>query len=141
LLDYLFTIDYIKIATSEKLEVIDEIGPSISNSVVQYFLKNENIILINELKNKGLKFATEVTENSNQNLSGLSFVVTGALSKITRDEAKERIIASGGKFLSSLTKKTDYLIAGENAGSKLEKAKKLGVKIISEVEFNGLLNK
>ncbi|PIQ08232.1 MAG: DNA ligase (NAD(+)) LigA [Ignavibacteriales bacterium CG18_big_fil_WC_8_21_14_2_50_31_20] len=135
------TIYNIKNATSEIIEEVDEIGPSISNSLVQYFSRNENNKLIEQLIEKGLNFVAELPKSNNQNLIGLSFVVTGSLSEITRDEAKEKIIASGGKFMSSLSKKTDYLLAGENAGSKLEKAKELGVKIISEEEFNGMLNK
>lgn len=135
------TIYNIKNATSEIIEEVDEIGPSISSSIVQYFSRNENNKLIEQLIEKGLNFVAELPKSNNQNLIGLSFVVTGSLSEITRDEAKEKIIASGGKFMSSLSKKTDYLLAGENAGSKLEKAKELGVKIISEEEFNGMLNK
>jgi len=135
------TIYNIKNATSEIIEEVDEIGPSISSSIIQYFSRNENNKLIEQLIEKGLNFVAELPKSNNQNLIGLSFVVTGSLSEITRDEAKEKIIASGGKFMSSLSKKTDYLLAGENAGSKLEKAKELGVKIISEEEFNGMLNK
>ncbi|MBU0475232.1 MAG: NAD-dependent DNA ligase LigA [Bacteroidetes bacterium] len=134
------TIKKLKDATVEELEDVDEIGPSISRSLVQYFSEDENIMLIDELINKGLNFAEDISNSKNQNLNGLSFVVTGSLSNITRDEAKEKIISSGGKFVSSLSKKTDYLVAGENAGSKLEKAKTFGVKIISEEEFNNLLN-
>ena len=135
------TIENIKTATIEKLEAVDEIGPSISHSLTQYFSNITNVKLVNELKEKGLKFEEEISESSNQNLLGLSFVLTGSLEKLTRDEAKEKIISAGGKFISSLSKKTDYLVAGENAGSKLEKANKLGVKVISEEELNELINK
>ncbi len=135
------TIENIKAATIEDLEAVDEIGPSISNSLTQYFSNITNVKLVDELKEKGLKFEEEISESSNQNLLGLSFVLTGALEKLTRDEAKEKIISAGGKFVSSLSKKTDYLVVGKNAGSKLEKATKLGVKVISEEELNELLNK
>jgi DNA ligase (NAD+) len=134
------TIEKLEVATIENLEEVDEIGPSISNSLTQYFLDSKNIKIIEELINKGLNFEEEFSEQNNQNLMGLSIVVTGSLSKLTRDEAKEKIIAAGGKFVSSLSKKTNYLLAGDNAGSKLEKAKSLGVQILTEDEFHNLLN-
>jgi len=134
------TIQNIKSKSAAELEEVDEIGPSISGSLIQYFSNSENTSIIDSLIEKGLNFETEILEFANQKLNGLSFVVTGSLSSFTRDEAKEKIISAGGKFLSSVSKKTDYLVAGENAGSKLEKAKELGVKILSEDEFNNLLN-
>ncbi len=135
------TIEKLKNATLEELEAVDEIGPSISNSLVHYFADSENLKMIDELINKGLRFEEEISEDNNQSLSGLSFVLTGSLQNMTRDEAKEKIISAGGKFVSSLSKKTNYLVSGDNAGSKLEKAKKLGVEIISEDELNNLLSK
>jgi DNA ligase (NAD+) len=134
------TIQNLKNKSTEELEQVDEIGPSISGSLIQYFSNSENISIIDLLIEKGLNFETEISELVNQKLNGLSFVVTGSLSSFTRDEAKEKIISAGGKFVTSVSKKTDYLVAGENAGSKLEKAKELGVKILSEEEFNNLLN-
>jgi len=134
------TIQNIKNKSAEELEEVDEIGPSISGSLIQYFSNSENTSIIDSLIEKGLNFETEISEFGNQKLNGLSFVVTGSLSSFTRDETKEKIISAGGKFLSSVSKKTDYLVAGENAGSKLEKAKELGVKVLSEEEFNNLLN-
>ncbi len=134
------TIQNLKNKSTEELEQVDEIGPSISGSLIQYFSNSENISIIDLLIEKGLNFETEISELANQKLNGLSFVVTGSLSSFTRDEAKEKIISAGGKFVTSVSKKTDYLVAGENAGSKLEKAKELGVKILSEEEFHNLLN-
>jgi DNA ligase (NAD+) len=134
------TIQNLKNKSTEELEKVDEIGPSISGSLIQYFSNSENISIIDLLIEKGLNFETEIPELANQKLNGLSFVVTGSLSSFTRDEAKEKIISAGGKFVTSVSKKTDYLVAGENAGSKLEKAKELGVKILSEEEFHNLLN-
>lgn len=134
------TIQNLKNKSTEELEQVDEIGPSISGSLIQYFSNSENISIIDLLIEKGLNFETEIPELANQKLNGLSFVVTGSLSSFTRDEAKEKIISAGGKFVTSVSKKTDYLVAGENAGSKLEKAKELGVKILSEEEFHNLLN-
>lgn len=133
------TIEKIKTSTIEELEAVDEIGPSISKSLTEYFSQNEKLKLIEKLKNSGLSFESDKIEIGNSNLDGLTFVVTGSLS-MSRDEAKEKIIISGGKFSSSLSKKTDYLLAGEKAGSKLKKAETLGVKIISEDEFINLLS-
>ncbi|MCF6271110.1 MAG: NAD-dependent DNA ligase LigA [Melioribacteraceae bacterium] len=134
------TIEKLKAATTEELEAVDEIGPSISNSLTEYFSQNKNIELIEKLQNSGLNFETDEKEIGNSKLEGLTFVVTGSLS-MSRDEAKEKILLSGGKFSSSLSKKTNYLLAGEKAGSKLKKAETLGVKIISEDEFNRFLDK
>ena len=134
-----YTIEKIKDVTIEELEAVDEIGPSISKSLIEYFSQSENIHQIDKLKNSGLRFEVDQKEIGNSNLEGLTFVVTGSLS-MSRDEAKEKIIISGGRFSSSLSKKTDYLLAGDKAGSKLKKAETLGVKIISEDEFMNLLN-
>ncbi len=139
LADAFKTIDKLKSATIEELEAVDEIGPSISKSLTEYFSQNENLQLVEKLKNSGLNFELDEKEIGNSKLEGLTFVVTGSLS-ISRDEAKEKILFSGGKFSSSLSKKTDYLLAGEKAGSKLKKAETLGVKVISEDEFNRLLD-
>jgi len=133
------TVEKLKTATIEDLEAVDEIGPSISKSLTEYFAQNDNLLLIEKLQNSGLNFKLDEKEIGNSKLEGLTFVVTGSLS-MSRDEAKEKIIISGGKFSSSLSKKTDYLLAGEKAGSKLKKAETLGVKVISEDEFNNLLS-
>ena len=132
------TVEKLKTATIEDLEAVDEIGPSISKSLTEYFAQNDNLLLIEKLQNSGLNFKLDEKEIGNSKLEGLTFVVTGSLS-MSRDETKEKIISSGGKFSSSLSKKTDYLLAGDKAGSKLKKAETLGVKIISEDEFNNLL--
>jgi DNA ligase (NAD+) len=133
------SIENLKVATVEELEAVDEIGPSISKSLTDYFTRKENVELIEKLQSFGLKFKSEENENRNQTLKGLTFVVTGSLSNLSRDEAKEKIISAGGKFSTSLSKKTNYLLAGEKAGSKLKKAEELGVEIISEDEFINLL--
>ncbi len=138
LADAFGTIEELKLATIEELEAVDEIGPSISKSLTEYFTQNENLMLIEKLQKSGLSFESDEIEGGNSKLEGLTFVVTGSLS-MSRDEAKERIIVSGGRFSSSLSKKTDYLLAGDKAGSKIKKAETLGVKIISEDEFNNLL--
>ena len=125
--------------TVEELESVDEIGPSISKSLKEYFSQEENIILIERLKDFGLKFISDKNENNSSVLKGLTIVVTGSLSNLSRDEAKEKIISAGGKFSTSLSKKTNFLLAGEKAGSKLKKADALGVQIISEDEFVSMI--
>ncbi len=134
------SIDELINATAEELEELDEIGPRISNSVIRFLHDTVNLELINRLKKAGLKFKTDKTPQFEQKLSGNTFVLTGTLEKMTRKEAEERIISLGGKPTSSVSKKTSYLIVGENPGSKLEKAKKLGVKILTEDEFIKLIN-
>ena len=133
------TIEKLRAATIEDLEAVDEIGPSISKSLTEYFSHYENLQLIEKLQNSGLSFKSDEKEIGNSNLEGLTFVLTGSLT-MSRDKAKEIIINSGGRFSSSLSKKTDYLLAGDKAGSKLKKAETLGVKIISEDEFINLLS-
>ena len=138
LVDAFGSIENLMEATIEELEAVDEIGPSISNSLVEYFSNNSNIELIEKLKAHGLKFRAEQTKTSSK-LKDLTFVLTGSLSRFSRDEAKEKIIELGGKFSTSLSKKTSYLVAGEKSGSKVSKAEKLGVKIINESEFINLI--
>ena len=133
------SMEKLKVATIDELEAADEIGPSISNSLIEYFSQNENLKLIEKLQSFGLKFEVDKSEVVNATLSGLTFVVTGSLTNMSRDEAKEKIISAGGKFSTSLSKKTNYLLAGEKAGSKLKKAEALSVKIISEEEFINLV--
>ena len=128
-------IQKLKSATIEELENIDEIGPSISNSLVQYFSNSKNLEIIDSLIELGLKFEEENAMPATSNLSGLSFVVTGTLNRMSRDEAKEKIILSGGKFVTSLSKKTDFLVAWEKAWSKLKKAEDFWVEVLDIDEF------
>lgn len=126
-------------ADSEQIENVPDIGPSISESVQRFFADDKNKMLIEKLKNAGLNFKLEEATDSTNILADKTFVITGTLTEYTRDEAKEKIMKNGGKVSSSISKKTDYLLAGEKAGSKLDKANKLGVKIISEIELEELL--
>ena len=140
LVDAFGSIDKILNSTVDEMELIDEIGPSISNSLIRYFNDSTNIVLINKLKDVGLNFTSNMRPKVSQKLHGNTFVLTGSLVKMTRREAEEKIISVGGKPSSSVSKKTNYLVAGENPGSKLEKAKKLGIKILTEEELIKLLN-
>jgi DNA ligase (NAD+) len=120
----------------------DEIGERIAQSVISYFADERNRILVSRLKEYGLQMsvAEEALANQSDKLKGLSIVISGTFSKHSRDEYKAMIEQHGGKNLGSVSGKTDYILAGENMGpAKLEKAKKLGIKIINEDEFLNML--
>lgn len=132
------SIDELMSASEEEIASVPEIGESISRSVVSFFKNNKNLKLIDELKSAGLNFKSEKKKTNKISagfFTGKSFVLTGTLSSFTRSEAASLIEDLGGRVTSSVSKNTDYVIAGENAGSKLTKAGKLGVKILSEEEF------
>ena len=122
-----------KTITKEELEAIDGVGPKVAESIYNYFHNKDNLKLIDDLLKAGVKISGETTVS--KKLKGLSFVLTGTLQTLSRDEAKERIRALGGNISSSVSAGTNYVIAGEKPGSKFEKAKKLGVKILSEEDF------
>ena len=115
---------------------IQDVGEKIAKSVYDYFRLEENIKLIEELKNIGMntKYLGK-EEVLNPNIASLTFVLTGTLTKLTRDEATLLIEDNGGKVSGSVSKKTNVVVAGEKAGSKLDKAKELNIKVIDEDEF------
>ena len=135
------SVEALKSATEEKLSDCNEIGDIIAESVVEYFSSDYGKSTINDLIELGVSTTAEVTEESSlgNQLEGKSLVVTGTLSKYTRDEIKSLIEQHGGKASSSVSKKTDYLVAGEKAGSKKEKAESLGVAVITETDFEALI--
>lgn len=126
----------------ETLESIPEIGEIIAKSVIDYFNNDENKKLINELRNLGVnfKYLGEKIDTSNSNIAGKTFVITGTLSN-SRDFYKEKLESLGASVTSSVTKKTDYVLVGENPGSKYEKAKELNITIINEDDYNILIDK
>lgn len=126
-------------ASEADIEDVYEIGPSIAKSVKKFFSTSDNIDVVERLMESGLNTKIEKTNESSDKLKGFTFVLTGTMEKYTRDEAKEKIQMMGGKITGSVSKKTDYLVAGENPGSKLDKAEKLGVKILSEEDFLKLI--
>ncbi len=136
LADAFLTIDNIAQATLESLIEVDEIGEKIAGSVIQYFNDEKHRELVERLKTAGLQFEQAPKSTSgNSILGGKTFVVSGVFSR-SRDEIKQMIDAHGGKNTGSISSKTNFLLAGENMGpAKKEKAEKLGVKIISEMEF------
>lgn len=132
------SIDKLINADEEAILSVNEIGPSISKSIKEFFSKKENLEVIEHLKSYGLNFESNEESLSDSPIFGKSFVLTGTLT-IKREEAAEKIEKLGGKVVSSVSKNTDYVLAGENAGSKLEKANKLGLKVLNENEFNNLI--
>lgn len=135
LAEHFNSIDELANASTEEIEEVSEIGPSISNSIKRFFSDRQNIIIIDRLKKAGLSFEQSKKLKKSDKLNNISFVLTGTLNSMSREEAKEKIILNGGNVVSSVSKKTDYVVVGVNPGSKLDKALKLGVKIISEEEF------
>jgi DNA ligase (NAD+) len=137
--DHFNSIDDIIAASEEEISGIYEIGPSISKSIKQFFSDKKNVKLIEELRKSGLTFVSEKKEIVQSALTGKTFVLTGTLSSLSRDDAGARIIALGGKVTSSVSKNTDFVVAGEKAGSKLSKAESLGVKVLDETTFQKML--
>jgi DNA ligase (NAD+) len=135
-------IDAIQHATFLELISADEIGDKIAESIIHFFTVEQNQQLIKNLKEIGLQFSLseQQLENRSEKLAGLTFVVSGVFTLFSRDELKNLIEQNGGKVSGSISKKTSYIVAGENMGpSKLEKATELGVKIIDENEFSGMV--
>lgn len=128
-------------ATFEELCEVDEIGDKIAQSVINYFNDDKNREIIEKLIAAGLNFELKETEQTKDALKGKTFVVSGVFETFSRDELKDSIEKNGGKVVSSISKKTDFVIAGENMGpSKLQKAQELGVKIISEFDYKEMIN-
>lgn len=132
-------IDSIISAGKEEIQSIHEIGPRIAESVYDFFHTKANIQMVTKLRKAGLKFETDLPAGESNKLDGLTFVVTGSLEKYKREEVEELIESLGGKAASSVSKKTNYLLAGAEAGSKLKKAESLGVKVIGESEFEKMI--
>lgn len=136
LADNFRSIDTLKKVTAEELESVDGIGPRIAESVVRFFNDKHSLALVSRLTKAGLQMKSEQQKISgNAMVSGKTFVLTGGLTSMSRDEAKEKIESLGGKTASSVSIKTDYVIVGTDAGSKLQKAIDLGIRTIDENEF------
>lgn len=136
------SIEALEVATKEQLMEVDEIGEKIAQSVVTYFALPANIELINRLKDAGLQMEKQMEDESeySDKLAGLSIVISGVFSKHSREEYKDMIEKHGGKNVGSISAKTSFVLAGENMGpAKLEKAQKLGIKIINEDDFLQML--
>jgi len=127
-------------ASQEELIEIEEIGPKIGEAVEQFFKTDETEPVLEKLRNAGVNFTEPKVKAASDVLEGKTFVFSGALNDYTRDQAKTLIEERGGKVSSSVSKKTDYLVAGDDPGSKLDKAEKLGVEVIDEAEFKDLIS-
>ena len=125
--------------STEELERVNEVGPRVSASIREFFSEESNRRLVEELRAAGLQFTAKRRERTEQ-LAGLTFVLTGTLPTLTREQAKEKIESAGGKVSGAVSKKTSYVVAGEEAGSKLEKAQTLKVRVLDEVGLLALLN-
>jgi DNA ligase (NAD+) len=134
-------IDKLAEASVEELEAIHEIGPTVAVSVYEWFRNPLHVDLVKRLKAAGVKTETDAGEiKEDERFAGKTFVLTGTLEGFTRDEAGKLIEQRGGRVSSSVSKKTDYVVAGSEAGSKLTKAESLGVTVLDEAQFASMLD-
>jgi DNA ligase (NAD+) len=136
------TIEKLMAASFEELNAVEEIGERIARSIIEYFADEKHREEIEKLKARGLQFVAEEKEVTLQSekLVGKSFIISGVFEKYSRDDLKDFIEQNGGKILSSISAKLDYLVAGDNMGpAKLEKATKLNIPIISDDELMGMI--
>jgi DNA ligase (NAD+) len=117
---------------------VQEVGPRIAESIIEFFREPKNCELLESLGKAGLRFQGKKKERGTK-LAGKTFVLTGTLANLSRDDAKKMIEDAGGRVSGSVSKKTDYIVAGTDAGSKLDKARELGVTVIGEEEMQDLL--
>lgn len=135
------SIEALQHASLDDLRETEDVGDVIAESIYAYFRKEHNLKLVEKLARAGVTLrntARQVIEN--EHIKGKTFVFTGTLAQMTRDEAKHLVLERGGKVSDSVSKHTHYVVAGSAAGSKLEKAQALGIKVLSEAEFIDMLN-
>jgi DNA ligase (NAD+) len=133
------SLDALAAADEATLQQADEVGPKVSQSIRQFFHEPRNRQLVDKLRQAGLTFEHTIKKKAGGRLAGKVFVLTGTLPNLTREDAKARIEAAGGKVTGSVSKKTDYVVAGADPGSKLDKASSLGVPVIGEPELLQIL--
>ncbi|HSU20129.1 MAG TPA: helix-hairpin-helix domain-containing protein, partial [Acidobacteriaceae bacterium] len=138
LAEHFGSIDELRSATADQLMAVNEIGPRVADAIVEFFSNKKNQQLVGDLKSLGLNMTAEKRVTGTA-LAGLTFVLTGTLPTLTRDEAKARIESAGGKVSGSVSKKTSYVVAGEEAGSKLDKARELKIPVLDEPALLKLL--
>jgi DNA ligase (NAD+) len=134
------SIDALMAATPEEIEATPGVGPKMAQKIAEQLADEQMRALIEDLRAQGVAMALEGPPPGEGPLAGRTFVLTGTLPDLTREEAAERIVAAGGRVTSSVSKKTDYVVAGENAGSKLTKAESLGVPVVDEAGLLELLD-
>jgi DNA ligase (NAD+) len=136
------SMDKIRAASLEELSGVEGVGPVIAESVQEWFDVDRyawHVAIVDKWAASGVRMADEVDESRPKTLAGLTIVVTGSLEGFSRDEAKEAILSRGGKAAGTVSKKTDYVVVGESAGSKADKARELGLTILDEAGFRDLL--
>ncbi|MFJ6001834.1 NAD-dependent DNA ligase LigA [Arthrobacter sp. NPDC092385] len=133
------SMERIRTASEEELANVDGVGPTIAAALKEWFAEDWHREIVDRWAAAGVRMADEVDESAPRTLEGLTVVVTGSLEQYNRDEAKEAIITRGGKAAGSVSKNTSYVVAGENAGTKLEKAEALGIPVLNEEGFIALL--
>jgi DNA ligase (NAD+) len=138
LADHFPNLDAIAASSIEELQQIPDVGEVVGRSIHEFFREPHNLAVIEKLRAAGLRFDAEPKAEGAAGFKNTTWVITGTLSQ-SRDEIAELIRARGGKVSGSVSKKTSYVLAGDEAGSKLEKAKKLGVRVLSDAEFREML--
>jgi DNA ligase (NAD+) len=139
LAEHFSTLEDLEEAKQEKLEQVPEVGPKVAESIVEFFSEAANRKLVKKLRDAGVRPTAEKREVKSQKLEGKSFVFTGGLANRSREEAGELVLQHGGKVSGSVSKKTDYVVVGTDPGSKYDKAKELGVTVLTEDEFEKLV--
>jgi DNA ligase (NAD+) len=139
LADHISSIDALQKASVEELQEVADVGPSVAQAVYDFFQEPRNRNLLEQLRTAGLQFSQQAKARQTGPLDGLAFVLTGTLPNLSREEASELITANGGRVVGSVSKKTSYVVAGEDPGSKLDKAVKLGVPVLDEAGLRKLL--
>jgi DNA ligase (NAD+) len=135
------SLDKIAEAPVEELQRAEEVGPKVAESVHGFFHEAHNLKLVKRLRDAGLQFEYTRTRPKSGPLKGMTLVLTGTLPDLSREQAKEMIEAAGGKVSGSVSKKTGYVVAGEDPGSKLDKARELGVKVLDQQAFLDLIQR
>ena len=139
LAEHFGALEVLAAAREQELEQVEEVGPKVAESIVEFFAEQANRQVIAKLRQAGVEMKEKRAKPKDTRLAGKAFVITGILSAWTRDEAKELIESRGGKVTSSVSKNTDYLVVGAEPGSKLEKARQLGVQTLDEKQFEKLV--
>jgi len=140
LAEHFGSMDKFREATPEELYEVEEIGPKVAQSIVEFFHEKRNRDVIEKLRKAGLQFEQQ-KRRAGGSLEGLQFVLTGSLSALSREEAARMIEDAGGRVTGSVSKKTNYVVVGADPGSKLDKARSLGIETIDEAGLRKLLGK
>lgn len=140
-MDHFGSLEALMDAKQEELVALDDVGDIVAQSITEFFALDENKGFVERLLNAGVRPQVSQREDAGTLFAGMTFVLTGTLPTLTRAQAEEIIVRNGGKAAGSVSKKTSVVLAGESAGSKLEKARALGVRIMDETEFLSLVQK